>query len=255
MVNAGDKSYFRFTDEAGREVGIVAARRDGGTVRVAVGEVGHRSSIWRIWANKGSSDIYVAAGNIAGIQKYSLHQSGRWRYAFTAQAADDWIAEGDDRAIDKWERPSEDEAGWIAAVRIAVRSEDVSEVPNDDTSEGKVSWVPAPPEGHVASIMITLVTPDTGVEGQIPGKLLDAFVLPNGGGVMISTITSVVTASDQRALDAAREAALHSFELPQGEVPALRLGVFGYDRSTGLRWVYDTAVRGDEALAPPPDAV
>lgn len=41
----------------------------GGTIRVCVGKVGERSGVWRIWANKGSSDVYVAARNLAGAQK------------------------------------------------------------------------------------------------------------------------------------------------------------------------------------------
>src|SRR5664279_4401308 len=79
----------------------------GGTIRVCVGKVGERSSVWRIWANKRSSDVYVAARTIAGVQRFSLHQSGVWRYAWTASAAQDHVPEDQDRVIDRWQRGDE----------------------------------------------------------------------------------------------------------------------------------------------------
>ena len=57
----------------------------GGALRVAVGEPGRRSEVWRIWANRTQADVYIGARALAGIQKYSLHTSGDWRYAFTQQ--------------------------------------------------------------------------------------------------------------------------------------------------------------------------
>jgi hypothetical protein len=55
-------------------------------IRLAVGDPdGPRSTVWRVWANRRSSDVYVAARVLGGVAKVSLHQSGRWRFAFTTE--------------------------------------------------------------------------------------------------------------------------------------------------------------------------
>lgn len=55
---------------------------------------------WRIWTNK--DDVYVAAADLAGTIKASLHASGRWRVAYTT------------------EHMSEDQPLWDAALDRAV---------------------------------------------------------------------------------------------------------------------------------------
>ena len=79
-------------------------------VRLGIGRpTGARSSVFRVWASP-RGDVYVAARNIAGDMKTSLHSSGRWRVAFTeAHAAKPGalVPKGKDRAVHKWARPEE----------------------------------------------------------------------------------------------------------------------------------------------------
>ena len=82
----------------------------GGTVRVAVGEPGRRSSIWYVQAGKNSHCVYIFAQTLGGTQKFSLHQSGDWRYAFTSEFMEDpenteFVDQLDDRVRDSWRRP------------------------------------------------------------------------------------------------------------------------------------------------------
>ena len=79
----------------------------GGTIRVVVGEPGKRSSVWRIWANKNTFDVYVAVRAIAGVQKWSLHETGDWRYQFIDDEKVAKFSDRDSRVIDHWEKPAE----------------------------------------------------------------------------------------------------------------------------------------------------
>lgn len=80
-------------------------------LRFAVGRPGQRSSVWRLWANRGKDDVYVATRQSAGIFKVSLHESGDWRLEWVGDDHGDvWFTtgEGDEpqgRIIDRWSRP------------------------------------------------------------------------------------------------------------------------------------------------------
>jgi hypothetical protein len=126
--------------------------------------VGERSSVWRIWANSHTSDIYVAARTIAGDQKYSLHETG------------DFVTHGlpsttrRESSINGAEARPTPSAG-PRRFSIWVRSEDVTPIDPDDTRASDVTWIPKPPPGLATGIYVVLVTPDPGwaeVENWIP---------------------------------------------------------------------------------------
>jgi hypothetical protein len=52
----------------------------GGEIRVVVGEPGKQSGAWKIWAGPNKSDVYLGLRAVLGHQKWSLHESGDWRY-------------------------------------------------------------------------------------------------------------------------------------------------------------------------------
>ena len=55
-------------------------------VRFAVGGTDEpRSLVWRVWATKGKSDVYISGRTQVGVWKVSLHESGVWRFAFTKE--------------------------------------------------------------------------------------------------------------------------------------------------------------------------
>jgi hypothetical protein len=237
------KSYLTLSNEAGEAVGAIPVIRNGGSLRIAVGGVGHRSSIWRIWTNK--NDVYVAVRNVAGEQKFSLHKSGRWRYAYTSQAAQKRLTEEQDRVLDKWDRPAANDGGLVAALAIEVRAEDVADVDPDDTKPGDVFWIPTPPAGHYVSIRISIVTPDTGYSVDVGGHLVAFLGLPDTRGVAIAYAVLKQEPERWANVDSQRREALSRIELSSG-IPALRMAVFAFDEATGLRMVYDTAIRPTE---------
>lgn len=225
---------------------------DGGTIRVAVGEVGRRSEIWRIWANRSTADVYIAARSVANVQRFSLHQSGRWRFAFTANAAPDWADADRDRAIDKWDRPPADDLGWLAAVAIEIRDRDVVSFP-DDTRPQDVQWIAPPPPGHYVSIRLSLIYPDRGPLRDAGGRFVGALGLADGSAVLIVAAVQPIQPERWAAVDAARTDALRRIR-PVTSDPGLRLAVFANDEPSRIRYVFDTAVTADD-LADLDDAV
>lgn len=209
-------------------------------IRVAVGEAGKRSGIWRMWTNK--NDIYIAARTIAGQQKFSLHQSGRWRYAWTELGAAEFGIV-DNRAIDRWERPESDHIGWTKSLSIWVRSEDVTEV-GGDASTQDVVWVPAPSTGMVAGIHLVVVKADLGEAALRGTAVVSVLGMPNGEAVLILASYRNLENHEQVLITAARQKALEALTTEEQFLrlsePGMRLVVFGSDPG-GVRWVFDTA--------------
>jgi hypothetical protein len=97
----GPRMWLKVTD--GTKSIDVPVTGVGGTVRVAVGERGRRSSIWTIVAGKGTSDVYCSSRTVMGVQKFSLHQSGDWRFQYTDEfLATEAGAAVPAKIIDRW---------------------------------------------------------------------------------------------------------------------------------------------------------
>jgi hypothetical protein len=94
-----------------------------GRSNMAVGQPGHRSGVWRIWGNPPSnvkSDVYVSARTIAGVQKWSLHQSGDFRHQWVTADAASRFTSSPDKRIYSWQRGPEQD-GWITGgLRICI---------------------------------------------------------------------------------------------------------------------------------------
>lgn len=82
---------------------------------VVEGEGGFRSSQWRLWITS-PGDMYLTTRRMGGIQKYSFHQSGICRNAFTQEHG---AATMPDRAMYKWRRAQTPLAGTGGASRVA----------------------------------------------------------------------------------------------------------------------------------------
>lgn len=219
----------------------------GGTVRVAVGEPHKRSSIWYIHANRSASDVYIFAATLGGSQKFSLHQSGAWRYAFTSEFMDDEknvdiVDSLEDRVLDEWERPA---GAAVFGPSIRIRARDVADV--DDSAlrrPSRVVWLPEPPEGHATTIEILVFKPHTPLEmrGYRP---IACILLANGEAAMVLTVTRPVESTLDEWIDAQIENAVELMPAVtaarQGE-PGLRIGIFGHG-ADGQRFVWDASFR------------
>jgi hypothetical protein len=65
------------------------ASKDDSVIRIGIGSRdGPKSGVWRIWAGKGKSDVYVAVRSYTGIFKVSLHETGECNVSMTSQFAE-----------------------------------------------------------------------------------------------------------------------------------------------------------------------
>lgn len=92
-----------------------------------------------------------------GAAKLSLHQSGRWRFAFTEEGAKKVdLPDGEDRLIERYEATTELAPGWVHAARIRTPSNTFRQTVNEkrpsDKQPIRFYKTPAPPhhlEYHV----------------------------------------------------------------------------------------------------------
>jgi hypothetical protein len=159
----------------------------GGMIRFVVGRSGQQSSVWRVWADRSNSNVYIGVRNIIGYLKWSLHESKRWRHAWveTEQAL---LRAGElghtgDRAFDKWDRPDEiGDTGITRGLAIRVRPQDLVTVSQPEKVPAKALWIDPPPAGYTACVDVLLGRPTQpgGVIDQ-PGLVPFAgFTLENG---------------------------------------------------------------------------
>jgi len=118
-------------------------------IRNASGQV---SCIWRLWATR-HGDVYLAARNMAKIEKYSFHKSGVCRSAFTSEYGAPKTMT--DRAMFKWRRLSTPAAGESRGSRVAWIA-----FPTDYLSSPSglvvkdVAWIEAAPAGGATYIEV-----------------------------------------------------------------------------------------------------
>ena len=116
-------------------------------VRFTVGEPkGSQSSVWRLWTH--GNDVYISLRDLTKVKKVSLHPSGRWRNAWAEEhvaKGSPFVAPGQDRATDKWERPPELAPGVTRAFDIVVPASEVTQPQHLDPNSlngKKIMWVP-----------------------------------------------------------------------------------------------------------------
>jgi len=126
---------------------------------------GPRSSLWRVWTWK--NDVYVGARAIAGDVRVSLHESGKWRFAFTRKhqlGPRPLIGPDEDRAKYKWDRPPEVYPGFTRAFVICVPSSELMEPAGPDPLKKPARWLPIPPPDHQVEIDLWLARSPTNPE-------------------------------------------------------------------------------------------
>jgi hypothetical protein len=156
--------------------------RKGSVVRFAVGEPSApRSSVWCVVCQ--GEDVYLGTRTSMGISKLSLHQSGRWRFAFTTQSG--MTIEGN-RLLKRWLRRDEYTPGitrgpsFLFPYLSAVGSRTVL---NGEKIDG-VSWIPAPRPGRLVDVAIYFVAKGSVLTGGEETLILD-HRLASGNALVI----------------------------------------------------------------------
>lgn len=151
--------------------------------RFAVGSAGGpRSSTWIVFPSKKTADWYAAVRTIAGDQKYSFHQSGRWGWGYVEQAANLYVEEGESRHLDLWNRPAEFVPGWTRALGIRIPTNGLRILPSEATA--KVTFIEPIAEWTTIELLEGTVDACTDV---LPGcQVLAQLPLVGGAKVVIA---------------------------------------------------------------------
>lgn len=138
-------------------------------LRFCVGDVMGHSSAWSVFANRTSSDVYVAVRTSASLHKISLHESGDLRHQLVGMdaktlnipeiSATHSPGNPKGRILHRWVRGKATNSGWTDCMSILIPASELR--PGDAKLDG-VTWIPAPPEGHGTDVRCYLVTPGRG---------------------------------------------------------------------------------------------
>src|SRR6266571_1127500 len=199
----------------------------GGAVRLGVGNAEHRGTAWRVWANKQTFDVYVAARGIAGAVKVSLHQTGDWRYQWADDETADRHVPYSTRILDQWSRPPRDPSGLIAGLSIWVPTHELSPVSGDTSpSMTKVSWLSPVPDGEATLLHLVIAQPGLGWTSFYGALPVGGFMLVNGDALLILAGNTPVTGIHRTQIAALRpraSALIADEELAQMKLPRMTL--------------------------------
>lgn len=193
------------TDGQSGEVPLVGRNK---RLRFAVGRLGHQSLVFNVWTGSGSkADVYCAARDAAQEWKFSLHESGVWRYAetqdFTGRLGPTPRLDPDDRVIRRWQRPSSGR-DWIHGLTLMFPHGYLGHFHYGETEPRPTLWLTAP-----APAMVTVVS-----LGICYGKIVP-FACGGGatvvGGLALGGGGAVALASYSQPLDPENSPILEGF--------------------------------------------
>jgi len=145
---------------------------------------GFRASTWKCWTPSGKEDVYLTCRELGGMLKVSLHESGRWHFAYDQSFFERSISETDrterGRYIDSWLRPSPLAAGVVRAFRIVTPWTSVC-TPLVDSEP--IVRVDAPSEGRAIVLDLFLVNRENTVSGR--NRPVGSYTLPSGTSVWV----------------------------------------------------------------------
>lgn len=161
-------------------------------IRFAAGEPGRRGTVWRLWANRDTDDVYLASRHTAGELKVSFHQSGDWRVQLVQPDRPksihvrDLVGQQRGRILLQWRRPAPDDAGWTYCVSIVLPGHHLVDTLVDAWED--VQWHRPPETGEHVEFLVHIVEPNRGtvMYGNLFRELhahlayLDALELSSG---------------------------------------------------------------------------
>ena len=218
----------------------------GDGLRIAVGSLNERASIWRVTASR--NDVFIAARGMDRTMKVSLHESGVWRQAYlTPEHAAASGATGlpqfnnDPRVLDRWEQP-EGVSGWMHALSVWVPHGHLTPLPDELENPRKpIRWVSGPGPGELVGLHFAMVRPDEGVLRLEGAAVVDGFALPNGRALIVLTSREPI---EEARMKWARDMSTALLVMSQGgEVTVTgdpyRMGLFSTVGEDGRRICYD----------------
>jgi hypothetical protein len=186
--------------------------------------------------------VYIASRAIGSAQKFSLHESGDWRYQWVTEEQAERYTAGPDRLIEQWARPDVGPAGWTPGLSILVPAEDVCTLEGDDQAREGVEWIPEPPPGTIVGIHVVVANPNGGTVSLSRAAPLGAFALADDRAVIVivsvRNADAALAASLEQQRARVRSAVARSQPLIVGP---LRVGLITSDE-LGNRAVWDLAV-------------
>jgi hypothetical protein len=138
-----------------------------------------------------------------GLQKVSLHESGIWRYAWTAEQAAQILPADMDRLMDRWPAAAPFGAGWSIAFRIIIPEEDthtIAPVQGHRKSRNAIQWLPRPEPGMSVVLHIIIAEPDQGEANLKHGLPIALFfsIREDGKQQVCLVIASNVEITDEQ---------------------------------------------------------
>ena len=166
-------------------------KKDRNALRFAVGNPNeYRSSIWRLWVE--ANDVYLASRFAARLLKFSLHQSGIWRLAWTSESGVK-AKDSNDRVEKRWQRPAEFYPGWVQGPSVIVPYTNIEKSfeHNKKPYLNKVIWVLPPTPGNKHHLTILFVDSSATQESwkralRHNDLVLGSLGLRNGNKVVLS---------------------------------------------------------------------
>lgn len=120
---------------------------------------GRCSDVWRGWSV--GNDVYLAPRVKGGEFKISLHQSGKWRLAFTREYAELMRGLGTwdvDRCVEALDRPPEHATGFARAVWMYFPDSELRVPKTAQQKSRAVVQVPGPPSGGIRVVNFIFTT-------------------------------------------------------------------------------------------------
>ncbi len=172
----------------------------GKAIRVAVGRPNHQSSVWRFWARK--NDVYAAIRTVAQEWKFSLHESGVWRYAetahFTGVSGPSPLLDPTDRVIARWQRPSTGRA-WVHGMTIRIPHGYLNDFEYPLSLNG-VQWLPEPGPGESVDISVGLCYGSVASFAGGGFTYLGGLTLADGGAAVVAATVGKMAEGEDEAL-------------------------------------------------------
>ena len=179
-----------------------------------------------------------------GNFKWSLHESGKWRFALVSEKAAE-LGHTGDRAFQKWERPGEiGDTGITRGLAMRVRPQDLVTVTQPEKVPAKAVWVSAPPAGYTACLDVLIARP-------IPPEVIDqpglapfaGFTLKNGQAVVLVGALRPLHEHDPKVIEAAVNEVVNKARKAGKRLNSDNLrAIIGTDNGDGDKLVWDIAI-------------